>query len=255
MRRARERGSYTDLRRLMIGAHLRTSAAMKAFVSSGRAAGRQRVEQISRPTPGTSSRPATSAHSAGVRTAWSSGSVRPRWIPQVIRQCVDLVDALPSCSSTRSMSERGPSSRRARLPTAARAAPLAGPPTSRHTSSTSADSTHSVIKRRRSGPAVDDHPDRIATLRRSLVRSRFRARPARALRFARGRLSSTGTDQTLPSPMRPVRALLTRTSMMSLASSSSTSTSSLTLGTRSTVYSAPGKPRCGPADVRSRLPR
>ncbi len=46
---------------------------------------------------------------------------------------------------------------------------------------------NSVTKRRRSGPAVADHPDRIATLRRSLVRSRFRARPARARPSVRGR--------------------------------------------------------------------
>src|SRR5262249_54150886 len=50
---------------------------------------------------------------------------------------------------------------------------------------------------------------------------------------------STGTDQTLPSPILPVWAALTMTSTMSSASSPSTRTSTRSLGTRSTLYSAP----------------
>ena len=65
--------------------------------------------------------------------------------------------------------------------------PGVGAAGTRRTARRSASSMHSVIKRRRSGPDVEDHVDRIATLRRSEVRSRFRARPARALPYARGR--------------------------------------------------------------------
>ena len=50
---------------------------------------------------------------------------------------------------------------------------------------------------------------------------------------------STGTAQTLPSPILPVLAALTMTSMSCSASSSSTRTSMRIFGTRSTVYSAP----------------
>ena len=123
----------------------------------------------------------------------------PERIPEVVgeRVCTSRSLPCPSCSSTRSRSDRGPSSRRARLPTPASATPEAGPPASAY-SSTRADSTHSVIKRRRSGPAVGTHADRIATLRRSLVKSRFRARPARARPFARGRFRP-------PEPTRPCR--------------------------------------------------
>ena len=145
------------------------------------------ARRSSRPTPALSSRPATSAHSAGVRTEWSSRiRASHRGYQRSLASRLTVPILLPSCSSTRSMSERGPSSIRARLPTAARATPLAGPPASAY-SSTRADSTHWVTKRRRSGPAVEDHADRIATLRRSLVKSRFRARPARAPRFGRER--------------------------------------------------------------------
>jgi hypothetical protein len=46
-------------------------------------------------------------------------------------------------------------------------------------------------------------------------------------------------DQTLPSPMEPVLAAATMASTTRAASASSTSTSSRTLGTNDTVYSAP----------------
>src|SRR3984893_7218216 len=61
---------------------------------------------------------------------------------------------------------------------------------------------------------------------------------------------STGTDQTLPSPIRPVCAALTTTPIRSSASSSSQRTSTRTFGTKSTWYSAPRYtsvcPRCLP---------
>jgi hypothetical protein len=51
--------------------------------------------------------------------------------------------------------------------------------------------------------------------------------------------SSTGVDQTLPSPIEPVEAACTTTSTTRTASASSTSTSMRVFGTKATVYSAP----------------
>src|SRR5436190_1813849 len=70
---------------------------------------------------------------------------------------------------------------------------------------------------------------------------------------------STGTDQTLPSPIRPVCAALSTTPMRSSASSSSHRTSTRTFGTRSTWYSAPRYtsvcPRCLPYPLASVIVR
>src|SRR5947207_8877020 len=70
---------------------------------------------------------------------------------------------------------------------------------------------------------------------------------------------STGTDQTLPSPIRPVCAALTTTPIRSSASSSSHRTSTRTFGTRSTWYSAPRYtsvcPRCLPYPLASVIVR
>src|SRR6478736_127708 len=70
---------------------------------------------------------------------------------------------------------------------------------------------------------------------------------------------STGTDQTLPSPIRPVCAALTTTPIRSSASSSSQRTSTRTFGTRSTWYSAPRYtsvcPRCLPYPLASVIVR
>ena len=156
--------------------------------AAGRA-GRSRRSAPDRPPPRTrpasapSGRSAPGRPTAGTTAGWPARPRRP--------------GCWPSCSRTRSRSDRGPSSRRARLPTAASATPPSGAPAAAY-SSTRADSTQSVTKRRRSGPAVVSHPDRIATLRRSLVRSRFRARPARAPRFVRERCRP-------PEPTRPCR--------------------------------------------------
>src|SRR5690606_2770909 len=65
----------------------------------------------------------------------------------------------------------------------------------------------------------------IATAPRSPVRTRT--------------TSSTGTTQTLPSPMRPVCAAWTIAPLTRVTSSSSTRTSRRIFGTRSTAYSAP----------------
>src|SRR5215475_3138795 len=70
---------------------------------------------------------------------------------------------------------------------------------------------------------------------------------------------STGTDQTLPSPIRSVCAALTTTPIRSSASSSSHRTSMRTFGTRSTWYSAPRYtsvcPRCLPYPLASVIVR
>src|SRR2546428_42719 len=70
---------------------------------------------------------------------------------------------------------------------------------------------------------------------------------------------STGTDQTLPSQMRPVCAALTTTPIRSSASSSSQRTSTRTFGTKSTWYSAPRYtsvcPRCLPYPLASVIVR
>src|SRR5215475_7876682 len=70
---------------------------------------------------------------------------------------------------------------------------------------------------------------------------------------------STGTDQTLPSPIRSVCAALTTTPIRSSASSSSHRTSMRTFGTRSTWYSAPRYtsvcPRCLPYPLASVMVR
>ena len=121
----------------------------------------------------------------------------PERIPDLLGQPVDRPAscrraAAPDRCLTAVPAPGGPAT-----PTAARAVPCAGPPTSAYRACR-ADSTQSLIKRRRSGPDVVSHGDRIATLRRSLVRSRFRARPARARRFVRERCRP-------PEPTRPCR--------------------------------------------------
>ena len=156
------------------------------------------IRRSSRPIPALSSRPATSAHSAGVRTEWSS---------RIRASHSGYQSRLASSSTAAGFGRRAAGPDRCRTAVRAHAGPGCRPrPAPRRRpedlraaySSTRADSTHSVTERRRSGPAVVSHPDRIATLRRSLVRSRFRARPARAPRFVRERCRP-------PEPTRPCR--------------------------------------------------
>src|SRR6266496_935561 len=184
-----------------------------------------------------------------VRTAWSSSAPESQTGYQM-RSAMLAMSSRPPCSSSTSRSLRGSSSRRPYPPIATRATSGSAPRSPASHRSTwvvrrARSAANDVMASTRVPRAACEPAGQIASGPRS---------PVRTLTTV-----STGTDQTLPSPIRPVCAALSTTPIRSSASSSSHRTSTRTFGTRSTWYSAPRYtsvcPRCLPYPLASVIVR